>query len=118
VRAIRGAITVEANTPEAIAEATRELLDEIRRRNDLSLDDVVSVMFTMTPDLNADFPARAARLAGWDVPLLDMIEVDVPGSLRCCLRVLIHVNRTATVRAAYLRGARVLRPDLDDGGTP
>jgi chorismate mutase len=115
VRAIRGAITVDSNTPEGIAEATRELLDEIRHRNDLSIGDVVSVMFTMTADLNADFPARAARLAGWDVPLLDMIEVDVPGSLRRCLRVLIHVDRSGPVRAAYLRGARVLRPDLEDG---
>jgi chorismate mutase len=119
VKAIRGAITVDGNTPEAIGAATSELLVAIKRRNDLSMHEVVSVLFTMTPDLNADFPARAARLSGWDVPLLDMVEVDVPGSLRCCLRALIHVDRTEPVRNAYLRGARVLRPDLEerDGDT-
>jgi chorismate mutase len=113
VKAIRGAITVEANRAGAIAQATIALLDEIRRRNDLHQEEVVSVFFTLTPDLDADFPARAARSAGWEVPMLDMTEVAVPGALPLCIRVLLHVERTAPVRHAYLRDARRLRPDLE-----
>lgn len=113
MRAIRGAIAVPANTAEAIGDATVELLGEIARRNCLSVEEVVSVFFTLTPDLSADFPARAARAHGWDVPMLDMQEVPVPGSLPRCLRVLVHVDRTSPVRHAYLRGARALRPDLE-----
>lgn len=116
MKAIRGAITVDSNTPAAIADATCILLDEISRRNKLSPDEVVSVFFTLTPDLDADFPARAARLAGWDVPMLDMQELPVPGSLPMCVRVLIHVDRSEPVRHAYLRDARRLRPDLERTG--
>lgn len=89
------------------------LLEEIRRRNCLSPAEVVSIFFTLTPDLDADFPARAARMAGWDVPMLDMQEVPVPGALAKCIRVLLHVNRSEPVRHAYLRGAQRLRPDLE-----
>lgn len=113
MRAIRGAITVSANTPTGIAVATETLLAAIRRRNRLRPEEVISIFFTLTPDLDADFPARAARMAGWDVPMLDTVEVDVPGAIRCCLRVLMHVDRDGTVHHAYLRGARVLRPDLE-----
>jgi chorismate mutase len=113
MRAIRGAITVEANTSLAIADATCLLLDEISRRNGLSPSEVVSLFFTLTPDLDADFPARAARMAGWDVPMLDMQELPVPGSLPLCIRVLIHVDRSEPVRHAYMRDARRLRPDLE-----
>jgi chorismate mutase len=113
VKALRGAITVAANTPEAIADATGTLLSVLAMRNNLAMDEVISVFFTLTPDLNADFPARAARALGWDAPLLDMVEVDVPEALPCCLRVLIHVDRTERVKHAYLRGARQLRPDLE-----
>ena len=114
MRAIRGAITVRANTAEAISEATRELLSEIAGRNRLKVADVVSVFFSVTPDLNADFPARAARAMGWDVPMLDMQEMNVPGSLGSCLRVLIHVHCDGAVRHAYLGDARHLRPDLEE----
>jgi chorismate mutase len=115
VRAIRGAITVDGNTPGAISEATQTLLQEISSRNALAPDEVVSIFFTVTPDLDAEFPARAARASGWDVPMLDMQEVPVPGSLPRCIRVLLHVQRTGKVRHAYLRDARALRPDLEAG---
>jgi chorismate mutase len=114
MKAIRGAITVEANTSEAIAEATQTLLAEIGRRNNLTPTDVISAFFTLTPDLDADFPARAARAAGWDMPMLDTQEIAVPGALTSCLRILLHVDRDMPVRHAYLRGARELRPDLEE----
>lgn len=116
MRAIRGAITVCENTEACIAEATHELLGELARRNALKPQEVVSVFFTLTPDLDAMFPARAARAMGWDIPMLDMQEVPVPGSLQRCLRVLLHVERDDEVRHAYLRGAGVLRPDLEASG--
>jgi chorismate mutase len=114
VRAIRGAITIPADTVEDIRDATVELLDEIARRNRLCLDEVVSVFFTLTQDLRADFPARAARSHGWDVPMLDMQEIPVPGALPRCLRVLVHVERDGRVCHVYLREARDLRPDLEN----
>jgi chorismate mutase len=113
VRAIRGAITAAANSREAICEATQSLLREIAHRNSLEPGEVVSAFFTLTPDLDADFPARAARAMGWDMPMLDMQEVPVPGSLQRCIRVLLHVNRVTEVRHAYLGEARSLRPDLE-----
>jgi chorismate mutase len=116
VKALRGAITVSANTAEEIAAATQELLGCLVERNTLQTDEIVSVFFTLTPDLNAAFPARAARDMGWDVPLLDMVEIDVPGALPRCLRVLVHVEVDRPVRHAYLREARTLRPDLEDEG--
>lgn len=116
VRGIRGATTAETNSREAILEATSELLDCLVQANGVRREDVVSVLFSTTPDLNAEFPAVAARAAGWeDVALLCMHEMSVPGSLQQCVRILIHVN---TERAShemehvYLRGAGVLRPDL------
>ena len=116
VRGIRGATTVEANTPEAILEATTELLAEMMRANDLRVDDVASAFFTTTPDLNAEFPAVAARQLGWTfVPLMCGHEMSVPGSLPQCLRILLHVNTdkgTHDVHHVYIRGAGVLRPDL------
>jgi chorismate mutase len=113
VRAIRGAITVDHNTVEAIEEATCEMLRTIERRNRISPNSVVSAFFSLTPDLNATFPARAARGIGWGaVPMLDTVELDVPGSLRRTIRVLVHVDRDDPVHHAYLRGAEVLRPDL------
>lgn len=115
MRAIRGAITVDSNSAAAITEGTQILLREISERNALGPEEVVSIFFTLTPDLNAEFPARAARASGWDVPMLDMQEVPVPGSLPRCIRVLLLVQRSGLVRHAYLRDARTLRPDLEAG---
>ena len=116
VRGIRGATTVEANTREAILEAASELLQEMVRANGIERERVASVIFSTTRDLNADFPAVAARNAGWtDVALMCGHEMDVPGSLARCLRILMHVNTEQAaheVKHIYLRGAGVLRPDL------
>ncbi|MFA7248930.1 MAG: chorismate mutase [Dehalococcoidia bacterium] len=116
VRGIRGATTVESNTREEILAAARELLDAIVRANDLPHDHVASIIFTTTPDLNAEFPAVAARELGWtDVALECMHEMNVPGSLPRCLRILMHVNTersAAEIQHVYLRGAVVLRRDL------
>ncbi|MBN1661142.1 MAG: chorismate mutase [Anaerolineae bacterium] len=115
-RGVRGATTVDADSAEEIMAATRELLEQMVAVNGIDLADVASVIFTATPDLAAAFPARAAREMGWDrVPLLDAIEIPVPGSLPRCVRVLIHWNTDlaqAEVRHVYLRGTAVLRPDL------
>jgi chorismate mutase len=116
-RGIRGATTVDANTPEAILEATTELLTELVRANDFNVEDVASAFFTTTPDLNAEFPAVAARNLGWtDVALMCGHEMSVPGSLPQCLRILLHVNTEKSPQElahVYLRGAKVLRPDRD-----
>ncbi len=115
-RGIRGATTVEANSREAILEATAELLAAMVKANGIKPEDVVSAFFTTTPDLNAEFPALAARRLGWnDVPLLCGHEMAVPGSLPMCLRILVHVNtdkRADQIVHVYLRAARVLRPDF------
>jgi chorismate mutase len=114
VRAIRGAITVEENTPEAIETATGEMLHEIQKQNSLDPERIISAFFSLTPDLNATFPARAARLAGWNtVPMLDTVEVDVPGALPRTIRVLLHADIDGEARHVYLRDARTLRPDLE-----
>ena len=114
-RGIRGAITVDTNTGEAILQAATELLSQMVAANDVRPEEVASVFFTTTRDLNADFPALAARQMGWnDVALLCAHEMDVPGSLPMCLRILLQVNTEKQAREivhVYLRGARVLRPD-------
>jgi len=119
-RGIRGATTVESNSREAILAATRELLDEMVRANAVRKDDVASAYFTTTPDLDAEFPAVAARGVGWsNVALMCGHEMDVPGSLGMCLRILLHVNTERTqdeICHVYLRGAAVLRPDLAQAG--
>ena len=116
VRGIRGATTVEENEREAILEATSELLQAIVEANGLERDHVASIIFSMTPDLDADFPAVAAREDGWtDVALSCVNEMVVPGSLERCLRILMHVNTERSpgeLRHIYLRGARQLRADL------
>ena len=117
-RGIRGATTVESNSPDAILGATTELLVELMRANDLRVDDIASVFFTTTLDLNAEFPAVATRQLGWrDVALLCGHEMDVPGSLPMCLRILLHANTEKgpqDIVHVYLRGATVLRPDLSE----
>lgn len=116
VRGIRGATTVEVNTAQAIREATQELVQTIVKENSLELEDIVSAIFTVTADLDADFPASAAREIGWDrVPLLCTTEIPVVGSMPGCIRVLLHVNTTlsqAEIRHVYLRKAVALRQDL------
>ena len=115
LRGIRGATTASANTREAILDATRELLDAIVRANDLCAADVASVFFTTTLDLDAAFPARAARDLDWsDAALLDAQAPAVDGDLPRCIRVLIHWNTDRAVnqvKHVYLRDAQKLRPD-------
>lgn len=117
-RGVRGATTVTENTPDAILEATRELLYLIIRANKIALDDIASAIFTTTTDLNATYPALAARQLGWyDAALLCGHEMDVPGSLKKCIRVLIHWNTTRSANEiihVYLRGAKNLRPDRNE----
>jgi chorismate mutase len=116
LRGIRGATTVEEDTPEAILEATEELVREIVLENALVVEDVASALFTVTPDLRAEFPAAAARRMGWTmVPLLNFTEIGVPGRLERCIRVMVHVNTTRAqdeIVHVYLRKAVSLRPDL------
>ncbi len=115
LRAIRGAISVARDEPGAIYEATQELLSTIVARNAIATDDIISVIFTVTPDLRSAFPALAARQMGWlDVPLLCTMEIPVPEALGQCIRVLLHVETTrprAKIAHVYLRSAEVLRPD-------
>jgi chorismate mutase len=114
-RGIRGATTVEENTKEAIVEATRELLDRLVAANDIDPADVGSIFFTATPDLDAEFPAVAARQLGWtDAAMLCAHEMGVPGSMPMCLRIMIHWNTTRAakdIKHVYIRGAQGLRPD-------
>ncbi len=117
VRGIRGATTVEKNDREEILEATSELLEIIVKKNDLLSEDIASIIFTVTNDLNAAFPAEAAReLLGWNyVPLLCMNEMNAPGKLGMCIRALLHVNTERSqqqIQHVYLRKASQLRPDL------
>ena len=114
--ALRGATTVEANDHDAILEATAVLMQEIMDRNGLGPPDVVSCIFTLTEDLDAEYPAVAARRLGFDrVPLLCAREVPVPGSLPRVVRVLIHYYADEDHRAqhVYLGEARTLRSDLE-----
>jgi chorismate mutase len=116
IRGIRGATTVEANDAGQIADRTRELLRLLVERNGVRPDDIASAIFTVTEDLDAGFPAVAARaIDGWEiVPLLCSREIPVPGSLSRCIRVLLHWNterRPADIRHAFLRDARSLRPE-------
>jgi chorismate mutase len=114
--ALRGANTVERNEAQAILDATDELMRALLERNELSADSLVSVIFTATDDLDAEFPAVAARRLGLDrVPLLCAREVPVPGSLPRVIRVLVHYYAEEDHRPqhVYLRDARVLRADLD-----
>ena len=116
VRAIRGAIQVDANERDEILKGASELVTEVLHRNDVDPADLISIVFTATPDLNAEFPAYAARLLGLtDVPLLCTTEIAVPGSMPRVLRLLAHVETPLTraqIRHVYLRGASALRTDL------
>ena len=116
VRAIRGATTVTVNTIEAIREAVTELLEAIEIHNSLDPDDIVSIIFTATQDLDAIFPAAIAReRPHWqNVPLLDVQQMQVASSLEKCIRVILHVNTPklqSEMQHVYLQGAKNLRPD-------
>ncbi len=115
VRAIRGATVAPANTREAIVDSTRDLLERLVAANALQPADIASIYFTVTPDLDAAFPASAARALGWtDAALLDAVAPAVRGDLPRCIRVLVHWNTEHTpneIRHVYLREAQQLRPD-------
>jgi chorismate mutase len=116
LRALRGAITVDENDADAIVDATEELVHEVMERNELAAENMVSCIFTCTDDLDAEFPALAARRLGLDgVPLLCAREIDVPGSLPRVIRLLVHcyAEPATPARHVYLREAVALRRDLE-----
>ena len=119
LRGVRGATTVDDNEEERILDATKDLVQEMISANGIQSEDVAAAYFTVTEDLDAAFPAKAARDLGWvDVPLLNGREIPVPGSLPRCIRALLLWNTDRTQRDivhVYQRGARALRPDLARG---
>lgn len=120
VVAIRGAIDVQTDTVEDIRRAVAELVRQIGERNALDADAIISAQFTMTPDLRSVFPATSARESGWStVPMLCSTEIDVPGALAKCIRVLVHAHLPVDRRAehVYLGTATSLRPDLRSSGS-
>jgi chorismate mutase len=116
VRGVRGATTVQRDESHEIRDAVQELIEAMLEQNDLTSMDIVSAIFTTTPDLVSEFPAHAARLYGWtDVPLLCAQELPVDGALPRCIRILLHVETTRLrheMRHLYLRDAILLRQDL------
>src|SRR5580658_1571338 len=118
VRGLRGATTVEADTVDQVTQRSQELMREIMVRNELSEEDIISVLFTATADVTSIFPATAIREIGFGaVPLLCAAEIAVPGSMPLCIRVLLHVYTTQSkdeIHHVYLHGAQVLRDDLPD----
>jgi chorismate mutase len=121
MRAVRGATTVESDDAEQVVSATRELLTTLAERNAIAHDLVISAIFTVTPDITSEFPARAARELGWvDVPLLCAMEIPTSRGLTHCIRVLLHIETElprSALRHVYLRDAKELRPDLSDETT-
>ena len=115
IKAIRGATQVSSNTSGSITAGTAELLEAILTANDLNRDDVISVLLTATPDLNATFPAVGAREVGFgSIPLICAVEIDVPGALERVIRVMLHCSweKTEPVSHIYLHGASTLRSDI------
>jgi chorismate mutase len=116
VRAVRGAIQVEANVRDEVLGGAAELVTAVMARNEIDPADIISILFTATPDLTAEFPAYAARQLGLtDVPLMCASEIAVPGALPRTLRLLAHIETgrsRAEIRHVYLRGAAALRTDL------
>jgi len=113
LRGIRGATTVKNNTRKEILAATKELLTRLLAENKIKVAEIASAIFSVTRELNAEFPAQGARELGWNnTPLLCTYEIDVPGSLRKCVRVLVHVNtakKQAQIKHLYLKEAKDLR---------
>lgn len=120
VRALRGAITIDADTADEIATRTTTLIETLYERNGLTHDDIVSIFFSATPDISSAPPAVAARGFGLvDVPLLCVQEMHVEGALGRCIRLLLHIDTDtprSELRHVFLRGATVLRPDLAEPG--
>ena len=120
VRGIRGAINIASNTKDEILSKSRELLEAIAKANKVKPDDIACAIFTLSPDLNADFPAYAARQMGWrDVPLMCARELDVPGAMARVIRVLLLVNSRipiSKIKHQYLGDTPQLRPDLAQKG--
>ena len=120
IRAIRGATTAAQNTKEEIFSASQEMMEKIIADNDIETSDISDIIFTVTPDITAAFPTAAVRRMGiTNVPLLDMAAPDIDGALKMCIRVMVHINTdksNSELRHAYLRGAKVLRPDLGSKG--
>ena len=118
VRALRGATTLDLDDADHLRERVHALLDELFARNDLTNDDVISIIITATPDIHSEYPATVARSWGLpDVPLIGAQEMDKPGGLPRCVRLLAHVHSErskAEMRHVYLEGAKVLRNDLAD----
>ena len=116
VRAVRGAVQVAGDDKAEILAGTTELVTEVMTRNELTTDDVISVLFTATPDLTAEFPALAARKIGFhDVPLVCASEIAVPGAMPRVVRLLAHVETDrprSAIQHVYLRGAAALRLDI------
>lgn len=115
-RGVRGATTVKTNSREEILQATRQMLALMIRRNGIEPSDIASALFTVTADLDAEFPALAARQLGWlEVPMLCGYEIKVPGSLPLCIRVLVHWitdKSQSEIQHIYIHEAVRLRPDL------
>ena len=115
LRGVRGATVSVDNTKEAIIESTKELLTVIINQNNIQIEDISSIFFSLTKDLDAEFPAVAARQLGLsNTPLLCLNEIDVPGSLQKCVRILCHVNTEtpqSEIKHVYLKEAQSLRPD-------
>ena len=116
IRAVRGAIQIDEDERSQVLDATTELIREVLERNGLTQEDLVSIVFTATPDLTSEFPAYAARQLGFvDVPLMCATEISVPGAMPRVIRLLAHVETDLTradVKHVYLRGAAALRRDL------
>lgn len=119
IRGVRGATTVTGNDSAEVAERVKELLQSLAEENAILAEDIGAVIFSSTPDLNAAFPAAAARQLGWsEVPLFGTQEIDCPTGLMHCIRVLVLWNTAkpqASIKHMYLRGATVLRPDIVSG---
>ena len=117
MRGIRGATTIESDTPELIWQETAKLVTQMAENNNIHVEDIVSVTISTTPDITSAFPARAVRtMEGWEyVPTMCMHEMNVPDALPLCIRVLMHVNTNISQRDVhhiYLNEAVQLRPDL------
>ena len=121
VRAVRGATTLEEDTPDQIAERVQELVREMLSSNELNDDDLISMLLTASPDVRSAFPATAVRGLGLDVPLMGAQEADIEGGMPLCIRVMMHVETGLTrdeVTHVYLHGARGLRDRGGSAGPP